>query len=195
MLELYLRKDVDYIVEPWLTFKTKPLTFEFKIHQLANLDTVIHAGDGNIVAFRAHHVSGDGCPKGYLAGIWKHKSHEGGGFRGKWIAIDGLVMGHLAGEFKRTDDHGGVFAGKWWDTDGNWQGHVRGKWGYGDSPTDCADCPVRIGRFVGHFTDTEGNIRGEIAGRIGHPDDPEAVDHENHFWGKWWVHCPGTGGQ
>lgn len=161
-----------------ISFKTAPLSVEFTLADLPNLDRVVTLDDGNAVAFTAIYIVPNSCPAGFLRGEWRNRpERQGGVFRGRWATADGQVKGFIKGIYGRNDAGEKVFYGKMIDDNGRFQGIVRGQWE--NEPG------INAGWFAGRWVDRHLDIRGALKGEWRRSDRC----HGGFFRGRWAMDC------
>jgi len=186
--DFYHPKNVVYIIEPSLNFRTAPSQFSIPLGALRNLDTVIWVDNIQSVHIRARLFDPAQCPHGILGGKWVRTSRLGGELMGEWKSVDDQMMGRLAGAWFNVDSSSGYFYGRWHDAAGRFQGYFKGRWHEEPDPRLCPICGGILGYFRGVFTDEQGVIRGELAGMY---DEmfPSTNENEFVFRGEWRVRC------
>ena len=166
-------------------FRTGPLSVEFPLSELADLDELIlMEGTQNGVSFsgfdRDHLVA---CPRGSLEGVWvvvENDDRLGGYFRAKWMGPLGNVIGHLRGRWGINDQGEQVFVGKIITRNGFYIGHLRGHWDRSE------EYPGR-GSFRGQW-----EVRNSDTGEVramgplgGHWAVSDRVEHGGFLRGMW----------
>jgi hypothetical protein len=195
-VNLYIPPSAATVIET-ITFETGPLTKTFAISDLEKMDTVFYLDDSvNAVAFRAHKLERNGCPKGFLEGHWGRDSSGQGIFRGRWISQHGLLAGYLKGRWGKEviNDNDTtvlkVFYGKYIDVNGRFEGLLRGIYVPHPWSNILASCPPH-GKFYGHFYDANRNVQGVLKGN--YRMAPVDSNHKRgYFGGRWKTYCPRT---
>ncbi len=193
-VNLYIPPSTATVIET-ITFETGPLTQTFAISDLAKLDTILYLDDSvNAVAFRAHKLYRNGCPKGFLEGQWGRDSTGQGIFRGRWISQNGLLAGYLKGRWGKTIVDSAdttvlkVFYGKYIDVSGKFEGLIKGVYVPHPWPSIDANCPPH-GKFYGHFFDANRNIQGVLKGNYRMAPTDNSIK-KGYFAGRWKTYCP-----
>jgi hypothetical protein len=152
-------------------FETGPLTVEFPLMEIQDLDSLIMVDEHNGVSFIGFDRDDiELCPRGALEGAWvrvRDDEFRGGFFRAKWMGPLGRVLGHVRGRWGVLPDGERVFVGKIIGRRGEYIGHMRGVW-------EPADDNPRHGIFAGRWgvcgSDRKGGVRGRwvVSDRIEH---------------------------
>lgn len=195
-VEVYLRNDVDYIMEPRLFFETDPLAVSFSFDQLQRFDTLIQVEGVGALAVRAHKFERARCPHGSLAGHWRFLHDGEGKFEGAIFYRQIVPIGRLAGRFWTTDTGERFFAGRWESLEGIFHGDIRGRWDFDPDDASCLDCRNHTGRFKGQFFTEDGRKLGNLYGRFGDGDDLRLSNSDpktGRFKGFWGVDCDRDG--
>lgn len=166
-----------------LHFTTPPFTRNFQVAGLPDLDQVYEVEpDGNAIHFAGFGLSDlDPCPKGFLAGIWRHNpdADDGSGtFRGRWMGLYGLGMGHMMGSYGYDSEGNAVFFGKYINRTGQFRGLLAGTW----TPDD--DESGR-GKFLGYWVNAAETVEGVLGGSY---FDPPLRDG-GFYQGRWATDC------
>lgn len=194
---VFLRRDTVYIVAPWLTFETAPITLEFQFEKLVKLDAFYNVGQGRAVAVRARKIWPARCPGGFTEGMWIKADNTGmsGKIDGLWRDYLGQPIGYILGQFYINDNGQRVF-------DGYVTGYMldyiicefKGTWWY-DDPRMCPSpiCGTGHGWFRGHYVYSDGTNRGGMmAAEVGDFQAPVVSGLELPFTGIWQDFCPWT---
>ncbi|MEW5796991.1 MAG: hypothetical protein AB1772_11605 [Candidatus Zixiibacteriota bacterium] len=192
---VFLRRDITYIVAPWLTFSTTPIELRFDFHQLVKLDTFLTLPQGNAVAVHARRIWPDRCPGGFLEGRWIKDDNTGasGRIEGLWLNYRGEPEGIITGQFWTNNDGTREYSG--WVS-----GYMltviiaefKGHWWY-DDPRMCPLCGSGHGWFRGNFHFAFGDNRGgAMFGEFGDFNAPDPSSLSMPFMGVWREFCPWT---
>jgi hypothetical protein len=162
-----------------ITFSTERLEVSFSLKDLPNLHRVIEVDNaGNAVAFNAVHVPPQGCPRGFMRGVWRdHPEREGGVFFGRWIAANGHFEGFLRGHYGVNGKGEHVFFGKLINPRGRFMGILAGEYGYGSEKYG----GWFSGRWVTGNLRTHGRLKGEWK--------RHEQDRNGFFRGRWEANC------
>jgi hypothetical protein len=192
---VFLRRDVVYIVAPWLTFETEPIRLEFQFDKLVNLDAFYDIGQGRAVALHARKIWPGRCPGGFTEGKWIKTDMGGmsGTIDGLWRNQLGEPIGYILGQFYTNDNGERVY-------DGYVTGYIldyiicefKGTWWY-DDPRMCPTCGSGHGWFRGRYVYAGGSNRGGMMfGEIGDFRAPVIDQLGMPFSGIWHDFCAWT---
>jgi len=161
-----------------ITFSTGPFTASFTLADLPGLHRIVTLDDGNAVAFDAICVPPVSCPRGFLAGVWRHTGErEGGKFFGKYISENGLHMGFVKGFYGVNEDGERRFFGKWISRSGEFRGILRGNWDQVEGE--------KAGYFAGGWMGRDRRLHGDLKGEWRRSDE-----HRSGFFrGVWAADC------
>ncbi|MFH1685963.1 MAG: hypothetical protein ABIE70_00395 [bacterium] len=171
-----------------VTYATGPYTREFRLDDIASLDTIVYLddADSNAIAFNGFRITGARCPRGFLSGHWGFNEDGEGVFRGVWLTRSGWVTGYLNGHYGLNDDGLRVFFGKWITQSGECQGLLRGT--YGPRPDHHANGNAfrrAGGWFAGSIFDADEVEIGVLRGRYrSHP-----AFRRGFLDGRWKLTC------
>lgn len=162
-----------------ITFATGPLTVSFTLADLPGLHRVITLEDGNAVSFDAVRVPPDGCPRGFLRGVWRGRGNgERGEFFGKYASETGRHLGFVRGHYGVNENGEKVFFGKWISRSGEFRGILKGIYDRREGEQD--------GWFAGRWIGRDQRVKGDLKGEWRRNDE-----HRGGFFrGEWRAHCP-----
>lgn len=101
------------IIEPYLAFRSAPLSIRIPASELPDLHVAKIIDDtGNGVLLTAVRRPPTGCAFGFMGGRWARTSERGGVFGGIWHQANGRREGYLAGRWGVTASGEQVFRGK-----------------------------------------------------------------------------------
>jgi hypothetical protein len=192
---VFLRRDITYIVAPWLTFSTTPIELRFDFGQLIKLDTFLVLPQGNAVAVHARQIWPNRCPGGFLEGRWIKDDNSGatGRLEGLWLNYRSEPEGIITGQFWTNGDGTREYSG--W-VSGYFLtviiAEFKGHWWF-DDPRMCPLCGAGHGWFRGSFVYANGTNRGgSMVGEFGDFNSPSLTSLEMPFIGLWREFCPWT---
>ena len=119
--------------------KTQQFSAEFNTVDIQGMDRTADLGEaGSIHMTGFEHNGRLGCPRGFMAGIWRmgptidsvnvDPANESGMFRGRWVNILGTTRGYMMGRYGLNADGERVFRGKYITRNGKFGGFLRGSW-------------------------------------------------------------------
>jgi hypothetical protein len=162
--------------------KAGAFSAEFLTSDIPGLDRTADVGDDGSIHFTGYEYNGRlGCPRGFLAGIWRmapeDADFDGGFFRGRWVNIVGTTRGYMQGRYGMNSEGHRVFAGKYISRNGHFLGFLRGTWAPGDEPGR--------GYFRGEWVNEAETREGVLGGRY-----KQAGDRPGGFYqGRWTADC------
>ena len=192
---VFLRRDIVYIVAPWLTFETAPIKLEFQFDKLVNLNAFYDIGQGRALAVHARKIWPGRCPGGFTEGKWTKVDFSGmsGTIDGLWRNRLGEPIGYILGQFYVNDSGERVYEGY---VTGYMLDYIicefKGTWWYDDYRM-CPICGSGHGWFRGRYAYADGTNRGGMMfGEIGDFRSPVMDQLEMPFSGIWHDFCVWT---
>ncbi len=189
---VFIRRDMDYLVVPLLTFETGPITLSYTFDELVDLTAFYPVDESNGLIVYSRLIWENACPGGAIKGTWVKDGwlSDSGSFNGYWMDYLGDTVGYMNGIFWSCSTNvSGKFTGS---VSGLYTDQViaefDGHWYY-DDPRMCPMCGEGHGVFHGQFRNLMDGRTGFMAGEFGDYSLPPD-DIEMPMTGIWRFHCP-----